>query len=190
MINKKNLLGKTPNALGVKDAVHVAIVAVRAGAVIDPGERCKMNEHREAIPDYKGEGIADPFRKTKILCGEVFWLMLNQDAVPNVQHTWEHPTIDFSPPTRKVVLNTSIMEAAKLFGVTYKQIMDAANEVYLTGNAVKYPGTKDANDLDVINDDFDRYDFWSEWAAETGNEFQNNGTECCPEYDYPNYLFE
>lgn len=32
MINKKNLLGKTPDELGAKDAIHVAIVAVRAGA--------------------------------------------------------------------------------------------------------------------------------------------------------------
>lgn len=32
MINKKNLLGKQPFELGVKDAIHTAIVSVRAGA--------------------------------------------------------------------------------------------------------------------------------------------------------------
>jgi hypothetical protein len=63
MINKRNLLGKTPEELGTKDAVHAAIVAVRAGQPIRPGQRCSINIDGEAVPDVNGVGVADPFLK-------------------------------------------------------------------------------------------------------------------------------
>ncbi len=30
-----------------------------------------------------------------------------------------------------------------------------------------------------------RYDLWSSWSDEVGHEFENHGSECCPEYAYP-----
>jgi hypothetical protein len=89
VINKKNVLGKAPFDLGTKDAIHVAIVAVRAGQLVQPGQRCGLNEHREAVPNEKGVGVADPFVKGPILTGTSFWLLMAQDEVPNVQHVWE-----------------------------------------------------------------------------------------------------
>ncbi len=52
MINKKNLLGKAPHELGDKDAIHVAIVAVRAGIVITPGYEF-YNEGSACCPEYE-----------------------------------------------------------------------------------------------------------------------------------------
>jgi hypothetical protein len=190
MINKKNLLGKTPDELGTKDAIHVAIVAVRAGSAIKPGQRCKMNEHREAVPDSEGEGVADPFVKDAIATGQSFWLLLNQDAVPNVQHVWEHPTIDFAPPAREVKRNRAIEQTAKAFGVTYEQVLEAADKV-VSGkygyDEAPYPGTLTAEEFRKVK--WDHWDFWSEWADETFYEFENTGSGCCPEYDYPEVLF-
>lgn len=186
MLNKKNLLGKIPASLGIKDAVHTAIVAVRAGCRIEPGQKCSIDKNREAIPDFKkGCGIADPWRK-EINTGDVFWLILNQDEIPNVQHTWEHPSVDFSPPTREVVYNSVLQEEADRLGVTYKQLMDAAQQVIDSDRSTEYPGTIV---VDEDEDEFfeipDMWDFWSSWASETGYEFENNGSACCPEYDYP-----
>ena len=183
MINKKNLLGKTPHELGDKDAVHVAIVAVRAACLIEPGARCGLNEHREATPDAKGCGVADPFRKDSITTGQSFWLLLNQDEVPNVRHVWEHPKLDFTPPEREVKLNTTLADAAKNFGVTYDQLMDAIAYCVEHESPAQYPGTKTADEIAEFNEDC--YDLWDEWASETGHEFYNAGTECCPELDTP-----
>lgn len=185
MINKKNLLGKRPHELGDKDAIHVAIVAVRAGSLIVPGQRCGMNEHREAVPDDKGPGVADPFLKGNVTRGQPFWLLLDQDSVPNVRHEWEHPSVDFSPPAREVKLNRTLEECAESLGVTYEQLMAAASRLVDDDEQTKYPGTLSEVGLQDALESLDTYDLWSEWADETGHKFENHGSECCPEYAYP-----
>jgi len=191
MINKKNVLGKKPHALGLKDAVHVAIVSVRACCPIALGSRCGINEDREAYPDEDGCGVADPWRKEPIRTGDSFWLALDQDAVPNVKHVWEHPEIDFTPPTKAVEYDYNIMEAAKNLKVTYNQIMEAAQHVIDTDTSLEYPGKLTEEELEAMLEDFDRYGFWDSWASEVGYEFENMGSACCPEYEYPRTpLFE
>ncbi len=59
--------------------------------------------------------------------------------------------------------------------------MAAAAHVIQHDKPIEYPGAKDG----IGDVEFDKYDFWSAWADETLYEFTNNGTECCPEYQYP-----
>lgn len=183
MINKKNLLGKRPFDLGDKDAVHVAIVAVRAAELIKPGQRCTLNEHREGVPHENGIGVADPFLKKNIERGQPFWFLLDGDEVPNVRHVWEHPTADFSAPTREIERNRYIQRYADEFGVSYQDVLDACAFVVQHDEPAKYPGSKSAQEVDAANGDL--YDLWSSWSEESGHEFYNRGTECCPEYEYP-----
>lgn len=186
MINKKIVLGKTPEELGVKDAVHVAIVSVRASLAMEPGSKCLMNENGEAYPsNNKSIGIADPFLKGTIKRGQNFLLILNPDAIDNVQHIWDHPKFSFAPPTTPIKLNRTLEETAKQYGVTYEQLMEAMQYVYEKEKSAPYPGTKTEEELDEINDNFERWDVWSEWAGETLVEFDNIGSECCPKYCYP-----
>lgn len=182
MINKKNLLGKEPYDLGDKDAIHVAIVAVRAGLPIRPGQRCKLNEYGEAVPG-DGPGVADPFLMKTILCGQSFWLLMGQAEIPNVVHVWEHPDIKFDKPTREAIRNKYIERYAEQYGVTYLQLMEACAHVVATKTPALYPktGTKMAKECE----DIETYDIWQEWADENIHEFPNNGTQCCPEWEYP-----
>ncbi len=190
MINKKNVLGKHPEELGVKDAIHTAIVSVRAGRCVQPGQRCGLNEFNEAVPDAKGCGVADPFLRSHVHRGQSFWLILDQDSVPNVHHVWEHPTVNFAPPTREAVKNATLDECAGLLGVTYQQLMDACEFVHDKDRPAKYPGEKTAEELEGIMDrEVELRDLWSEWSSETGVEFENHGSMCCPEYAYPEELF-
>lgn len=188
MINKKNILGKIPKELGTKDAVHVATVSVRAAEPISRGARINLNEHREAVNDANGPGIADPFNKKIAIypTGTNFLMLMNQEEIPNVRHEWEHPTLDFTPPVREVKYNYTLAETAKDYGVTYQQLMEAADYVYTNYSSAPYPedGKLSTEELEEVY--LERWDFWSEWAAETSNEFENNGSSCCPEYDYPN----
>lgn len=189
MINKKNVLGKHPFDLGVKDAIHTAIVSVRAGAAVRPGQRCGLNEFNEAVPKADGPGVADPFLNSGISCGQFFWMLLEQDAVPNVRHEWEHPTVNFAPPTREAQQNKWIARSAAELGVTYQQLMDACAHVIEHGEPMGYPGTLTAEELETALDKADSHDIWSEWSNETGYEFENEGTSCCPEYSYPDESF-
>lgn len=187
MINKKNVLGKAPFDLGQKDAIHVAIVAVRSAGPISPGQRCALNEFNEAVPRNDGPGVADPFLKGIIQTGQAFWFMLDQTEVPNVTHVWDHPTISFDKPTREVEKNRYLVRLADEYGVTYEQLMDACASVIATDEPVPYPGTK--TEAEIEEEDPDKYELWSEWSEESGYEFDNLGTECCPEYEHPSELF-
>lgn len=188
MINKKNVLGKSPDELGAKDAVHVAIVSVRAACAITPGRRCGLNEFNEAIPNGKGPGIADPFRKGMISTGDTFWLLMDQRQIATVKHTWDHPSVAFDPPTREVELSKWLLAAAQSVGITYGQLMSACSERVRTGEPVLFPGTMTEDEFE--DTDFDYYGAWSEWCEETGyDEFPDYGSACCPEIDYPSDLF-
>jgi hypothetical protein len=183
VINKKNVLGKSPAELGDKDAIHVAIVAVRAGKPIAPGSRVGLNEFNEAVPDEKGPGVADPFLKSTILTGKSFWLLMAQTEIPNVQHHWDHPEIAFAAPTREVKRNATIQRFADDFGLTYERLMEDVGKVVETDRPVLYSGTKTQEEVEEALEDM--YDLWSEWGDESLYDFPNDGTDCCPEYRHP-----
>ncbi len=169
MINKKQFLGHKPVELGQKDAVHVAIVSVRAAQYIQPGQRCKLNEFGEAIPG-NGPGIADPFVK-EINRGEYFWLLLNPTEVENISHMWEHPSVTFEVPKREAQYNKYLEGYAEDLGVTYKELMSACNNMVYNDKRTAYPGSLNEEELESIKVDI--YDIWCEWAEETGHEFEN-----------------
>jgi hypothetical protein len=190
MINKKNLLGKKPQELGDRDAIHVAIAAVRAAHVLTPGQTVTLNEFKEAVGDPKGQGIVDPFRKGLIQRGDPFWMLLNQDQVPNVQHHWEHPVLDFGTPTRPAQRNSHLESAAKELGVSYEILMDACKYAVDTNSPFPYPGTlATEEELEEASERAELHEIFSYWGDETGHEFDNRGSDCCPEYDYPSALF-
>jgi len=173
----KNSLGTNPKQLGQKESIDTCIVSVRASCAIEPGQKCILNKDREAVPNGKGFGIADPYHKGTILRNESSWMLLvNDDG-----------SIDFSAPTVEPKFNQTIKSAADYFGVTYDQIMEAAQYVVDHDEPAPYPGTKELSELDEDEDFWNDecYDFWSEWGEEVNYEFENMGTECCPEYAHP-----
>ena len=180
MINKKNQLGKEPLALGDKDAIHAAIVAVRAERVIHPGESIGINEHGEATNrKVKQIGVADPFYKGLILKGQIFWMMLDQTQISSVTHSWDHPEFKFESPTREIELNKYILQDAKELGVSYTEIMEAAHKLVYHNKQTPITASKE------MIDNIKWYDFWYEWSEETEHEFPDYGTVCCPEREYP-----
>jgi len=190
-INKKTLLGRTPDELGTKDAVHVAIVSLRAAKTLLPAQRITLNENREAIPTSdkkKSFGITDPFRDDKVLRGEVFWAILDMNEIPNVRHDWDHPEYNFTPPTVEKSKNKRLASYADRIKVTYDEFIAACEKCVETGVRTPYSGPLTEAELEDALDD--RYDIWSEWSDEFLYEFDNNGSECCPEYDYPDCPFK
>lgn len=196
MINKKKLLGKEPELIGDKDAVHVAIISVRAGSSIESGEWCKLNEFNEAVPCNRESavGVADPWRKGVINTGSLLWLLPNPDSIANVAHTWDHPDFANVEPTREIQRNKYLEEYATTLGLTYNQLIKHCSNYVQNKTPILYDGSLSEEELDNVIDEwrYDFYDMWNEWAAEARYEFYNVGSECCPEYEYPdiNHMFK
>lgn len=188
MINKKALLNREPEEAGIKDAVHVAIVSLRAGKPIKPGEYIKLNADREAVPSSKKDsfGLASPFIDKHIGTGDLFWGLLHLNELRTVYHHWDHE-LSFEPPITSVKQNKYLARYADQLKISYEDFMKACNEMAYNEKQTPYSGPLSEEELD--NALSDQYDIWSEWSEESGHEFYNVGTECCPEYDYPNKPF-
>lgn len=72
---------------GVRDAVHVAVIAVRAQTVLEPGEDVDATGHITG----KMVGIVDPFLKEEVKIDQKFWLYLYPRTITGLNHQWTHP---------------------------------------------------------------------------------------------------
>ncbi len=185
MINKKKFLGKNPDEIGVKDAVHVAIVSVIAASAIKGGSRIQLNSDGHAINANEGSGfgVADPFIGI-VARGEKFWVLVDPDSVAEVSHSWDHVQ-SFPKDVKPVEKNKYLQRYATAAGVTYEQLIEACSQYMETGRKSPYPGTMTVDEGEEAFEKIETGDMWYEWANESLYEFENIGSECCPEYDYP-----
>jgi hypothetical protein len=85
-----------PDDVGGRDAVHVAVIAVKAsGNRIYPGAEVGVKLTAEgyiASPTMSPHvGIVDPFIKGAIGHGARFWLYLYPRSITGLNHSWTHP---------------------------------------------------------------------------------------------------
>jgi hypothetical protein len=86
---------------------------------------------------------------------------------------------------REAKLNRTLSDAAVALGVTYDQLMEAADQVAKSFKSAPYPGNKTTEEVKTAWYDLDSYEFWYAYSAETLFEFDNEGSACCPEYAFP-----
>lgn len=188
MINKKNHLGRKPEKLGIRDAIHTAIVALRAGCFLRRADYIKINTDGEAVCSSMKDsvGVVNPFLKESCLrAGDWFWAVMNMEDIPNVVHYWEHPNHTFESPKCEVKKNATLKEYADTLQVSYEQLMSALDSFVEDERQVAYPGTLTEDELDSAYDKISKYEMWTEWESESDYEFENCGTSCCPEYEHP-----
>lgn len=90
-------LGQIIDETAARDAVHIAVEPVYAGATIFPGQSVAIKNNDIAVPVAPGEGvgIADPFLPAKaIYFGERFWLFVNPRTITSLRHVWAHPAFE------------------------------------------------------------------------------------------------
>ena len=146
-----------------RDAIHVAVVPVTAGAELKPGQRIALADDK-AVPstDRATVGIVDPFLQINVPEGDRFWMFLLPNTVTGMRHAWSHPA--FPPETSatdpEAEARREIERAASHCGLSVKRMMEAAfnmveYEEYTYDNTETYKG-------------YDRWnEFWSAWSVLT-----------------------
>lgn len=182
----QQLIGRKPEAAGLRDADHVCMVSLTATRVLSPGERIVVTNGLTCLDD-DGSLVVDPFGGP-VSRGELFWAMVDPKAIKSVAHVWEarNGATDFASQTAEQVApatvpNKYIKKYADDIGVTYEQLMSAAKHYVHEGERLNYPGKLSIDVTDKVY----WSDFWYEWANETGHQFEAYGSYCCPEVDYP-----
>lgn len=89
---------KTPQQ---RDAIHIAVMPIVAGASFKPGAHVGIHEGVARFTPNP-VGIVDPFLKKGVHQGDTFWLYLYPGTVTGLRHMWSHPDIAEETPTLSV----------------------------------------------------------------------------------------
>ena len=90
-------LGTIPKGDEGRDAVHIAIVPVQAGMLLERGTRVRLDDQGLAVVSHREEdtiGVIDPFlnyENDMINKGSWSWLCLYPKTITSLQHVWQHP---------------------------------------------------------------------------------------------------
>jgi hypothetical protein len=92
-----NDIGKILNGTERRDAIHVAIVPVRAGYNLEPGQKIGIDSDGEASPTVKKIGVVDPMLESGPNRGDWFYMWMFPDEVKDLRHEWSHPALSGEP---------------------------------------------------------------------------------------------
>ncbi len=108
-------LGMIIDATQKRDAIHLAVEPVKAGATLKPGEHIRI----VAGVAYSatmggGMGIVDPFLAGPVEEGQWFWFIMYPRQVRSLRHVWSHPdfpdeVLEPGEPTSKQVSEQWLM---------------------------------------------------------------------------------
>jgi hypothetical protein len=83
---------RTVTQLGIRDALHVPVIVVKAHATLQAGEPVGITDDHTV--DDNHIGVVDPFLQTDVLKGLFVAVLLKPNSTMRVRHDWEHPGIE------------------------------------------------------------------------------------------------
>jgi len=90
-------LNQRPNDVGVRDAIHTALISVEAAEDIKPAQHVGLLIDGTVSPNAEQLiGIANPFETETIKRGSLFYLCLYPNTIQDMRHHWKHPAFDKS----------------------------------------------------------------------------------------------
>lgn len=130
-------IGKLITGEAFRDAIHIAVVPLKAFRSLNPGEHVGLTENGEA--DNLSEslvGIVDPYLPNRVPRGGMFYLFLYPKSITSLRHEWTHPAFDdvklASAPvpelSEKEKSEAWLQDIADRCGVDYHRMIGAAEE--------------------------------------------------------------
>jgi hypothetical protein len=106
-------LGSTLDATAARDAIHLAVEPVVAGATLCAGDHVGpgLDGLYTNASDVAPLGIVDPFLMRRVRPGERFWLVVYPRQITSLRHVWSHPSFP-EPPSTVVAPDESADAAA------------------------------------------------------------------------------
>lgn len=149
-----------------RDAIHFAVVKVRAQHALKPGQRVGLTNPVDkswvgVAPSNLKIGIVSPFLPRDVKKGEWFYLFLDSGTVANLRHTWVHHSFDEGVPENPAPASVTMAAVAYLRdvadenGVSYGRLMDALDN-------------EDTIHLDRDINDYDLKKVWESWEIVRG----------------------
>lgn len=156
-----------------RDAIHLAVIPVLAGARLYPGQSIDAVDGI-ATPSPGGLGIVDPFLASVVLPEQRFWMVLRPRIVTSLRHVWSHPAFpdEVGQSDANVASDAKAAAMAELTRIaaecdsTVQQMIAGANDHLDRGDYLSEGGRWEG----VCVPD----DFWPHFETVTGRKVPND----------------
>jgi len=130
----------------MRDAIHIAIAPVIAGANLNPGDHVGFDEDGRVSQTNRHQyiGVIDPFLTGTIRQGTQVYLLLYPGTIHSLRHHWTHPwfketdLVEAENP-RIAEAKSWITQYAEGLGLTYEELMQGASD-YIKYDNFLYKG--------------------------------------------------
>ena len=171
-----NLAGK-PDKFGIRDAIHVAVVSLKAACSMYAGDPVIWHEKGKSVKvldsDIAPIGIVSAFMKGGSHEGDLVWIMLYPNTVTGMTHHWSHP--DFQDEYLNFGMSleeaNSIIEnmADSLDVYSYEDETKAQRLIEIASRYCKHQNGCWPDEYDRSIDSEDWENFWRAYSVLTGN---------------------
>jgi len=179
MNNSEPKLGQLIDPTAQRDAIHVAIVPLKAGCDLWRAGKIKLKYGSTdiALPaDYdvkEAIGIVDPFLdQYEVKEGQWFWGILTPGTVTGMRHQWEHPKFD-AVQTTSNEHEQWLHDFCDRWNFDYDELISAGVGTdkwrYVTARG------NDLHSRHELGSDYD--EFWMHLEALTGKKFDTDHRE-------------
>lgn len=154
-----------------RDAIHIAVAPVIAGAFLKRGEQVMFSPgSRERVIAWDGEGallgILDPFWESSYIQeGTRCWLFLRPGSITSLRHVWEHPAFMATAPiaSSPEILPLSLIEKRRVESEEWlRAYAERYDGDYAEMLAAAAAGGEYCFGRDLDYEDFDkRGEFWT-----------------------------
>ena len=144
-----------------RDAIHIALVPVRATETLRPGQHIGLQPGSELFvgKGFKPHiGIVDPFLKKSVKKDDIFYMCLYQNTVTGMRHHWLHPSFSEAPKAEAIktkseeeLLKEEFTAIAECADMSYHKLYHACYHYHNTGDY-----THNGSDESYRNLDMDR----------------------------------
>lgn len=154
-----------------RDATHIAVAPVVAGAPLKPGTHVgfvspgTVCEAKMFASDIRPVGVVDPFLRKDVRAGEKFWLFLYPGTITGLRHEWSHPAFLDAAHT----VEDSRKAAARQWMQEWcdRHKYEAYDESLTVERAIYFGEEMTVNECENARDDIDA-DWWNNWEILTG----------------------
>lgn len=154
-----------------RDAIHLAVEPVVAGAVLLPGQDIGL-ENGKAVPRRPYLGVVDPFLINEVQPGQRFWLVVYPRQITSLRHVWSHPAFGDSEPAKATDEDHHVKWmtdwAVKHMSIDYYgEEGGSYSPQRALGNAVEAGHSHSIGPYEDARDHIDS-EWWGHWEAITG----------------------
>jgi hypothetical protein len=162
-------LGKIIDQPQGRDAVHIAVVPVVAGELLQPGTKVGFTDKANNVVGRHGPclGVVDPYLQYSVTKGQTFWMFLIPGSITSLRHEWTHPEFEAAPLRAVRDASEEWMRSWARANLCYQYGEHVMDENAAYDYAISFGHEHHVGSFEDSRDNIDD-EWWDHWEKITG----------------------